>query len=85
MKRTPDERHIYTHGNFNNMLLQSQMHFSISGALYTVFSHTSSSLLIEKGIWDCRNLSVKLPFVYVYAFHPEMSSFFRYELPLSFS
>ena len=42
--------------------------------LYCWFTYVYS-LLIEKDICDCRNISIMLP-LFVCAFHPEISSFF---------
>ena len=47
---------------------------------YFVFTYVYS-IPIEKGLRECRNISVKFSCFY-FASHPEICTFFRYELPL---
>ena len=93
MKRSPGERHTQTHRSLIETFWWSLMseesksmwiHGKTWQRLYHVFTYIDS-LLIEKHICDCRNVSVELPCVSVclssgdlFIFSMRVSSFFSY-------
>ena len=85
MKRSPNERHTQTHGSLTDTFWQSHVFFyqkRVNVYLVNVYIY---SLLIEKDIYNCGNVSVKLPCVCVclsfgdiFVFSVRISSFSSY-------